>query len=135
MDSFTGEDVEVRLDDWLPSLERAKLWNDWTEDELLLQLARHLRGRARQEWSLLGVNVKKSYEEAIKALRLRLDPGSRTLATQEFRHTSQGDNEKVADSLGGWSVPLMLRMAGKACQSRLKTRCYMDSSKTHSNMS
>ena len=80
VDPFTGEDVEVRLDDWLPSLERAKLWNDWTEDELMLQLAGHLRGRARQEWSLLGVDVKKSYVEAMKALRLCLDPGSHRLA-------------------------------------------------------
>ena len=70
------------------------------EDELLLQLAGHLCGRARQEWNLLGINVKKSYVEAIKALRLRLDPGSRTLAAQEFHHTSQGDNEKVAYFIG-----------------------------------
>ena len=33
----------------------------------------------------------------IEALRLCLDPGSRTLAAQESRHTSQGDEEKVAD--------------------------------------
>lgn len=33
VDSFTGEDLKVHLDDWLPSLERARLWNDWTEDE------------------------------------------------------------------------------------------------------
>ena len=89
--------VEVRLEDWLPSLERAKLWNEWTEDELLLQLAGHLRGRAHQEWSLLGADEKRTYAEAVKALRLRLHPGSRTLAVQEFRHTSQGDSEKVAD--------------------------------------
>ena len=79
--------MEVQLDDWLPSLERAKLWNDWTKDELMLQLAGHLRGCARQEWSLLGADVKKSYadHEAVKAICLRLDPGSRT---QEFHHTS-----------------------------------------------
>ncbi len=28
---------------------------------------------------------------------MRLDPGSRTLAAQDFRHTSQADDEKVAD--------------------------------------
>ena len=76
VDSFTGEDLEVRLD----SRE--------------LQLAGHLRGRARQEWNLLGAEV---YPDAVKALHLRLDPGSRTLAAQEFRHTTQGDTEKVAD--------------------------------------
>jgi len=25
-------------------------WNEWTEEELLLQLAGHLRGRTLQEW-------------------------------------------------------------------------------------
>ena len=53
VDPFTGEDPEIRLDDWLPSLERAATWNEWTEEEHLLQLAGHLRGRALQEWGLL----------------------------------------------------------------------------------
>ena len=60
----------------------------------MLQLAGHLRGRAHQ---VLGAEAKTSYDTAVKALRLRLDPGSRTLAAQEFRHTTQGDTEKVAD--------------------------------------
>ena len=97
VDPFTGEDLEVRLDDWLPSLGRAKLWNDWTEEELILQLAGHLRGRALQEWGLLSADDKKSYTRAVEALKSRLDPGSRTLAAQEFRHTTQGEAEKVAD--------------------------------------
>ena len=97
VDPFTGEDLEILLDDWLPSLERAKDWNDWTEEELILQLAGHLRGRALQEWSLLSQEARTSYALAVEALRLRLDPGSRTLRAQEFRHTSQGEDEKVAD--------------------------------------
>ena len=36
IDPFMGEDPEVRIDEWLPSLERARDWNDWTEEELLL---------------------------------------------------------------------------------------------------
>ena len=52
MDPLTREDMEVWFDDWLLSLERAKLWNDWSEDELMFQLASHLHGLARQEWSL-----------------------------------------------------------------------------------
>ena len=51
VDYFTGKD-------WLPSLERAKMWNDWTEDELKLQLAGYLCGRAHQEWSLLDADTK-----------------------------------------------------------------------------
>ena len=97
VDPFTGENLEIRLDEWLPSLERARAWNDWTEEELLLQLAGHLRGRALQEWGLLDEDSKRSYVQAVDALRLRLDPGSRTLAAQDFRHTSQIDEERVAD--------------------------------------
>ena len=53
VDPFTGEDPEVRLDDWLPALTRASRWNEWTPDEALMQLAGYLRGRALQEWGLL----------------------------------------------------------------------------------
>ena len=46
VEPFSGEMEAVRLDDWLPALERAATWNDWTEEDRLLQLAGHLRGRA-----------------------------------------------------------------------------------------
>lgn len=46
VDAFTGENTKTTLDDWLPSLKRAATWNEWTDSELLLQLAGHLRGRA-----------------------------------------------------------------------------------------
>ena len=44
VDSFTGEDPECRLDDWLPTLRRAAGWNSWTEGDMLIQLAGHLKG-------------------------------------------------------------------------------------------
>ena len=97
VDSFTGENPEVRLDDWLPTLERASTWNEWTEDELLLQLAGHLRGRALQEWNLIDSGSKGTYSRGTDSLRSRLDPGSRTLAAQDFRCTQQGEREHVAD--------------------------------------
>lgn len=97
VDSFTGENQEIRIDDWLPALERASTWNGWTEEERLMQLAGHLRGRALQEWNLLGDRDKGSYADAIQALRNRLDPGGRALAAQDFRHTVQGETELVAD--------------------------------------
>ena len=50
---FSGEDAELRLDYWLPSMERAKAWNGWTTEECLLQMAGHLQGRALLEWNLL----------------------------------------------------------------------------------
>ena len=46
IDSFNGEDSEIRFDDWIPTLERVATWNGWTEDERLIQLAGHLCGRA-----------------------------------------------------------------------------------------
>ena len=50
VDSFTGEDAEITLDDWLSSLQRATEWNGWVEEEKLMQLAGYFHGRARQEW-------------------------------------------------------------------------------------
>ena len=79
VDSFTGEDREVRFDDWLPSLKRASTWNEWTNEELLLQLAGHLRGRALQEWGLIDEESKNTFASAVESLRTRLDPGGRTL--------------------------------------------------------
>ena len=36
VDTFMGEDKAVCLDDWLPSLHRASLWNSWSRaDELI----------------------------------------------------------------------------------------------------
>ena len=97
IDPFNGEKPDLRLDDWLPNLERAALWNSWTDDELLLQFAGHLRGRALLEWNLLDREDKSSYKIATDALRTRLDPGGRALAAQDFRHTFQRDNELVGD--------------------------------------
>ena len=39
----------------------------------------------------------RDFDSAVKALRERLDPGSKVLAGQDFRHTTQGDSESVAD--------------------------------------
>ena len=102
VDSFMGEDLEIHFDEWLPSLDRARNWNVWTEEELLLQLhvAGHLHDRALQEWGILDTDAKKSYTQAIDALRLRLDPGSQTFAAQNFRHTLQAEEERVQTLYG-----------------------------------
>ena len=97
VDPFTGEDPVCRLDDWLPTLKRAAEWNGWTEGDLLLQLAGHLKGRALQEWNLMADTEKTTYSQATAALAGRLDPGSRIMAAQDFRHASQEDCEKVGD--------------------------------------
>ena len=94
---FSGEGTDILLDDWLPGLQRAADWNGWTQQELLWQLPGHLKGRARQEWSLISESEKSSYEDVVRTLRTRLDPGSKVLAAQDFRHTSQKDNESVTE--------------------------------------
>ena len=97
VDPFTGEDPEIRLDDWIPSLTRAARWNEWSPDENLMQLAGHLRGYALQEWDLLQDEDRNDFDRAVAALRTRLDPGNKVLAAQDFRHTTQKDTEPVPD--------------------------------------
>ena len=96
VDAFSGENDEIQLDDWLPALERASSWNGWSEGDQLLQLAGHLHGKALQEWGLIDESEKKTFPGAVNALRQRLDPGSKTMAAQEFRHTLQKEGESVA---------------------------------------
>ena len=45
IDHFSAESAETEFDDWLPTLEHAATWNIWSDEEKLLQLAGHLRGR------------------------------------------------------------------------------------------
>ena len=92
VDPFSGEATGT-FEDWLPSLQRAAAWNSCSDEEKLLQLAGHLRGRALQEWNLLQGSDKSTFEDAVCSLRTRLDLGSRALAAQDFRHTLQHDQE------------------------------------------
>ena len=84
VEAYTGANAEIRFEDWLPTLDCAASWNGWTDGESLMQLAGHLRGRALQEWNLLGEEEKATYDAATQALRTRLDPGNRVLAAQDF---------------------------------------------------
>ena len=97
IDPFSGESPDVLFEDWLPALRRAAEWNRWSNEETLIQLAGHLRGRALQEWGLLSAHEKASLDQAVTTMRNRLDPCSRALAAQDFRHTCQQENESVAD--------------------------------------
>ena len=63
----------------------------WSKEELVLQLA------ALQEWILLDPEQVKDFDTAVKAMRERLDPGSKVVPGQDFRHTAQKENESVAD--------------------------------------
>ena len=94
---FTGDYPECTLEDWLPSLERAIVWNAWTEEEQIIQLAGHLKSRALQEWNLLRPEDRASFAKAVEALRLRLDCWSKTLVALDFRHATQREGEPVSD--------------------------------------
>ena len=72
------------------------MWNNWSEEERLLQLAGHLHGRASQEWNLLSADEKSTFAVAVKALHAHLDPGRQALAAQDFRHAMQRETESVA---------------------------------------
>ena len=74
VDSFSAENPEVRFEDWLPMLSRAAAWNGWSDEETLIQLAGHLRGKALQEWNLLSSEKKTSLKCATSALHQRIDP-------------------------------------------------------------
>ena len=94
---FSGEDQTITIDDWLPSLECASNWNEWSLEEKLLQLPRYLKGRALQEWRLLRQPEEQDYPKTIDALHSRLDLGSKTMAMHEFRHSVQRTGEGVQD--------------------------------------
>ena len=73
---FTGENPELHLEDWLPTQEHVSAWNGWSLEELRIQFAGHLRGKAFQEWNLMSADDKASFEYGVK----RLNPGAKTLA-------------------------------------------------------
>jgi len=54
IEMFSGENIGICLDDWLPSLQRVANWNNWMEDEQLIQFAGHLKGRTLAEWNILS---------------------------------------------------------------------------------
>ena len=68
VETFAGEDPNMSLDDRLPALERTCF--NLIQEELLLQLARHFKGRALQEWNPM---MKKAKNEAVSTLRGWLD--------------------------------------------------------------
>ena len=105
---FSGE---VIFEDWFPALQRAAMWNGWSVGEALLQLAGHLRGRALEEWNLMDKCEKKDLNSAADALRRRLEPSSKVLAAQDFRHASQKQEEPIADYI--WRLEMFCTAYGR----------------------
>ena len=70
--------------------------NEWTESEILIQLAGHLRGRALMEWNLLEDRDKQHWKCAVKTLQNRLEHGNSAAAALEFRHLYQHKMETVS---------------------------------------
>ena len=62
VDLYTGDDPEVWWEDWLSTFERGASWNKWTNEEKVIQLARHLRQKALLEWNLIGETDRNVYE-------------------------------------------------------------------------
>ena len=62
-----------------------------------MQLAGHLRGKARQEFLLLDPSDKSTYAHAVSELSSKFNFGSHSLAAQDFRHATQGPSETVSD--------------------------------------
>ena len=89
----------MRFEDWLPTLERAAKWYSWSDEEKVMQLAGHLRGKAAREYDILSNEEKLSFSTAVQALQSCLDPGSCALAAQEFRSAVQWDKESVLTTL------------------------------------
>ena len=77
---FSEENAGICLDDWLPSFRRAENWNNWTEEEPLIQFAGHLKGKALAEWNLLIAEEICTVEGAAKSIRDCLDPCSKVMA-------------------------------------------------------
>ena len=78
---------------WLATNTR----NTWSKEEHLIQLDGHLQGTALQEWNLLTAEEKSNWDTAVKALRGRLEPRDRALATQNFWHATQKNSKTMAD--------------------------------------
>ena len=98
VDPFTGEEPEIRLDDWLPSLKRAATWNEWMERGAPSAAGgTPVVGVPYKSGSLLEEASRETYQTAVESLRLHIDPSSHTLAARDFRHITQGDKEAVAD--------------------------------------
>jgi len=61
---FTGKDPSVTMREWLPSLQQAADWNEWSNDETFIQLARHPKSKALQKWELLDIECSHDSEDA-----------------------------------------------------------------------
>ena len=85
VDTFTGEDADLRFDDWLPALQRAASWNCWSDEEQLIQLAGHFRGRAWQEWNLLDEDDKRTFDVAVTLRRKSRSPSRPSLGDLSAR--------------------------------------------------
>ena len=55
-----------------------------------------MRGRTWQEWNLLEEEERTTYDDAVQAMKEVLGPGSKILAAQDFRHTTQEESESVS---------------------------------------
>ena len=124
IEPFTRERPDVLWEDWIPTLERAAAWNGWEEQEKLLQLAGHLRGKAQREWDMLGPASKITFNVATKALHDRLDLGKQWLhKIFAICHKELGSRWLIL--LPASRKHFTEHMNMKICQRRYGLSCYM----------
>ena len=63
---------------------------------LPIQLAGHSHGKMLQEWNLLLEFDKATFQKAASAIRKAFGPGSKVLAAQDSRHTSQHEGKAAS---------------------------------------
>ena len=85
IDKFSGKSPQIRLDDWLPRLQKAALWNKWTKEEQLIQLAGHSKEWAFTAWNLLSRAEIGTMEGGVKSQRDCLESCSKVMAGLDFR--------------------------------------------------
>ena len=70
MDTFDEETVDANFEDLHLTLKRASSWNTWNDEEILMQLAGHLR---KTTWDMLSSEDKTTLEVAAETLHVRLE--------------------------------------------------------------
>ena len=92
----------------METLERAATWSD---EEKLIQLAGHHRGKGLQECNLVPEEEESMFQGAVEKIRDILGPVSHVLATQDYQHMCQEVNETVPAFVQRLDCALRVAMA------------------------
>ena len=94
-DVYTGD---WNWDGWLDHFGNVAATNKWTAEQKLLWLKVRLTGRPQRAFKQLSEAAQGDYEEAVKALRERFEPESKSvLYVAEFHACAKSKSEEWAD--------------------------------------